>query len=280
MKPLPLIVLLTDFGIDTPYVAQMKGVILDINPEARIIDLTHSISPPRLGRGSSPRSCFGGAGAIASQNITEAVFLLKTSYRYFPKGTVFVVVVDPGVGTERRLVCLTNRLGYFFLAPDNGVLSEIGDGTIREITNRKYWLPSVSRTFHGRDILAPVAAYLSKGLNTSKLGPIIKTIKRLPLRSPEITDRTIRGEVVWIDRFGNLITNIPEKLVKGRNYAKIVINIKKKIIRKISRTYADKKPGSLIALIGSSGYLELAVNQDSAKEKLKVKAGERMIIRL
>lgn len=247
MKPYRVIALLTDFGRDTPYLAQLKGVILGINPTAVLIDLTHSVRP---------------------QGITEAAFILKTSYQYFPKGTIFLVVVDPGVGSGRKLICLATR-DYLFLGPDNGVLSIIESPiTLREITNQKYFRSPVSPTFHGRDILGPVAAYLSLGLNPTRLGPALRTIKKLLLPDPVVIGKTIRGEIIFIDHFGNLVTNIPLKLVKEQDYDKVVIKIKGKVIKGISQTYADKPVGQLMALFGSSDYLEIAVNQGSAAATL------------
>lgn len=250
MKQAAIIGLLTDYGSDSHYLAQLKGVILGINPKAVIIDLTHSVRP---------------------YQIIEAAFVLKTSYRYFPSGTIFVVVVDPGVGSARKLICL-ETYNYIFLGPDNGVLSLIQEeGILREITNRKYFRPEISSTFHGRDILAPVAAYLSRGLNPAKLGQTIPMMEKLLFPKPEVTNYTIKGEVIFTDRFGNLITNVEKKLVNGWDYDKVLVKIKNKTIKGISRTYSDKKPGSLMALFGSSNYLEIAVNQGNAANQLKVR---------
>lgn len=259
MKRNRIIVLLTDFGVDSPYVAQMKGVILQINPNVQIIDLTHSVH---------------------HQNITEASFIIKTSYQYFPKGSIFIAVVDPGVGTKRRLVCLTTDK-YVFLAPDNGLLSGIlkdnPKSKIYEITNRRYWLPGLSRTFHGRDILAPVAGYLSRGLPPPKVGRVIPDIKRHEIPIPQKKSNNIIGQIIFIDRFGNLITNMTRDIL-GRCDKLSVWLKNRKFFIDLSDTYADKDVGEVVALFGSSGYLEIAINQSNAHDVLRVKLGDKILV--
>ncbi|MEK6559083.1 MAG: SAM-dependent chlorinase/fluorinase, partial [Planctomycetota bacterium] len=191
--------LLTDFGNQDAYVGVMKGVITGINPLANIIDICHNIPP---------------------QDVFNAAYLLYTSYKYFPRGTIHVAVVDPGVGTERNIVCVKTK-DYFFLVPDNGLLSfivqEEKPKVIVRLTNDRYFLPSPSNTFHGRDIFAPAAAYLSLGVKLRQLGIKINQLKQLDIPKPDYKKTgQLEGQIIYIDRFGNLITNIKkEYLVKG-----------------------------------------------------------------
>ncbi len=250
MDPAPLITLTTDLGVKDAYVGVMKGVILGINPSATIVDLCHEIEP---------------------QNIRQAAFLLHISCPYFPKDAIHIVVVDPGVGTKRRLLLVISPLGRF-LAPDNGVLSYIlGESGFEayELSTRRYWLSPVSSTFHGRDILAPVAAHLSLGTSPQELGKKAKGLVSFPIPRPEIAPGSLRGEVLHIDTFGNLITNIKEDdLPKGR----LRVEIAGHSIERLGRTYAVGS--GLLALVCSSGYLEIAVKNKSAARLLKVKVGE------
>jgi S-adenosylmethionine hydrolase len=245
-----LITLTTDLGFKDAYVGVMKGVILGINPGTTIVDLCHEIEP---------------------QNIRQAAFLLHISCPYFPKDAIHIVVVDPGVGTKRRLVLVISPLGRF-LAPDNGVLSYIlGEGAFEafELSNRRYWLPSVSSTFHGRDILAPVAAHLSLGTSPQKLGKKATGLVSFPIPRPEKAPGSLRGEVLHIDTFGNLITNIREDdLPKGR----LTVEIAGHTIEKLGRTYAVGR--GLLALVGSSGYLEIAARNKNAARLLKARVGK------
>jgi len=259
----PTITLITDFGTQDGYVGVMKGIIAGINPSANIIDISNTIE---------------------AQNIFQAAYVLNSSYKYFPKGTIHIVIVDPGVGSERKILCLKTA-DYFFLAPDNGVLSFIAaiekSHSVLEVTNKEFFLPEISNTFHGRDIFAPVAAHLSKGINHKKLGNTIEEIQKIDLPKPiRSTDGVLTGEVIYVDSFGNLITNITGKIinrikVKSRKLA-IVAGEKK--IHKLSNSYTDVKDKEVLAIIGSTGFLEISVNQGSAKDVLHLKKGDKLVL--
>ncbi len=255
-----VIALLTDFGLKDPYVGVMKAVIAGINPKVQIIDISHNIPP---------------------QDILEGAFVLYTSYKYFPKDTIFVTVVDPGVGTRRRIVCVKTKR-HTFLAPDNELLSLVLNKekaflTV-EVTNSKYFLPEVSSTFHGRDIFAPVAAHLSKGLKPTKLGRRIDDLHLFSLPGPvTVESGVLEGEVIHIDRFGNLITNIDRAWAEALTHVKS-ITIKDKKIPRISSTYQDGQIGELLALFGSSGYLEISVNMGSSREVLGCTRGDKVVV--
>ena len=267
----PPIVLTTDFGSVDPYVGVMKGVILSINPQASIIDLSHQVQP---------------------QNLLQAAFLLGTSRHYFAPQAIHLVVVDPGVGTRRRILLLETPTARF-LAPDNGVLSQVlldhltdppqqagwvpvPDGcSAYALSNPQYWLQPVSNTFHGRDIFAPVAAHLSLGIGPGELGEIMEQVVWLPFPQPVHEGEDIRGQVIYQDHFGNLITNIPERLLAQAEQA--TVTIKGESIRGLSRTFHDDDhpiEKQLLALIGSHGYLEVAVRDGSAALVLAAQAGE------
>jgi S-adenosylmethionine hydrolase len=248
-----VITLLTDFGDQDAYVAIMKGVILTINPRATIIDITHAISP---------------------QDVRQAAYLIPGAFRYFPRETVHIIVVDPGVGSTRAIIALRKK-GHTFLAPDNGVLSLLlADNQIDavyRVDNPKYFLHPVSNTFHGRDIFAPVGAHLALGLSFKQLGTSIdvSSLKRLDLPRTQISgDGTFLGAVIDVDRYGNLITNLDWNTIKW-HYPKVErerlrINIGKHSITGLCRTYGDvglKKP---LVLVGSRGWLEISVNRGSA----------------
>ncbi|NJL81166.1 MAG: SAM-dependent chlorinase/fluorinase [Richelia sp. SM2_1_7] len=254
-----LITLLTDFGISDEYVAVMKGAIAQINPISRVVDITHQIPP---------------------QNIIAARFCLMNAYAYFPVGTVHVAVVDPGVGGNRRAVAVELTQG-FLVAPDNGLLSGVlsQNSVISavELTNSDYWLTSEpSNTFHGRDIFAPVGAHLANGISLQKLGQEINPESLVKLDLPECSrkDDILIGCIQYIDHFGNLVTNIPENLIKGKNWS---VEIQGNII-KARETYSDVKSGEVIALIGSDGWVEIAVNCGNAALKLGLKLGDQVQI--
>jgi S-adenosyl-L-methionine hydrolase (adenosine-forming) len=245
-----IITLTTDFGLTDGFVGVMKGVILSINPDAMIIDITHDIAP---------------------QNIEQGAFVFANAYRYFPPNAIHVVIVDPGVGSARRPIAM--QIGEtIFVAPDNGILSlEIGDSPIQcmHLTNPKFWLPRVSNTFHGCDIFSPVAAHLSMGVPIEKMGEPMDDWVRLPQSMKATREgNEITGQVVHIDRFGNVITNISEEMLIGMDRAKIVIRIGDKVIRGIRRTYADGQRGEIIALISSSWNLELAIPNGNAANEI------------
>jgi len=242
-------------------VATMKGVILSINPAVTIIDISH---------------------AIGAQDITRGALVLEDTTPWFPDDTIHVAVVDPGVGTARSL--LYARIGaQQYIAPDNGLLGRLMARTppsmVLRLTEQEHWLPKVSHTFHGRDIMAPVAARLSLGLDPRRLGPAAGRLDQLELPLPQVVDEKIRGEVILIDSFGNLITNIPYDLLAGKrndNRACIVCGIYETF--GIYHTYGEQAPGMLVALIGSSGRLELAIVDDNAAARLGVSVGTQVIV--
>ncbi|NES94314.1 MAG: SAM-dependent chlorinase/fluorinase [Desertifilum sp. SIO1I2] len=254
MKTPKIMTLLSDFGTTDPYVGVMKGAIARINPSVTVIDLTHDLPP---------------------QNLQAARFCLLSSYAYFPQGTVHVAVVDPGVGSSRRAIAL-QLPGAFLIGPDNGLFSGIlAQEPILaavELTNPRYWrTPDVSQTFHGRDIFAPAGAHLASGVPMAELGRAIapETLVQLPLADYRQEPDRIQGTLQYIDRFGNLITNIPGDLVSGKSW------FVKLADQKIQgdRTYASSPVGSAIALVGSHGYIEIAVNQGNAQQQLQLDWG-------
>jgi S-adenosyl-L-methionine hydrolase (adenosine-forming) len=249
-----IIALLTDLGLKDHYVGVMKGTILSVHPDAKIVDVSHDVE---------------------MHDITTAYFLLQNSYRYFPKGTIFVVVVDPGVGTERSIIGVETT-DFTFLAPDNGVLGFLGrEEKVRRIvtiTNSRYFLQPVSNTFHGRDIFSPVAAHLAKGVDLGKMGEEAETFTRFQTPAPKVVDPgSVVGEVVAIDRFGNLITNITKDRLPGGS---VQIEVGGAVVREISKTYGARKTRELLAYLGSSGALEIAINKGNAAKKLGVRVGD------
>lgn len=254
-KPL---VLTTDFGWRDGYVGIMKGVIAQINSQLRVIDLTHDIPP---------------------QNIAAARFCLMNAYPYFPPETVHVAVVDPGVGSQRRAITVQFAEGYF-VGPDNGLISGILNFSPAiqavELTNNSYWrVPHPSKTFHGRDIFAPVAAHLASGVPLEDLGdPIaVESLVSLPLPAIAQTPKSITGCIQYIDIFGNLITNIPQSLCLEYSATIQFIKIGNQHIP-LGKTYSDVALGNAIALIGSHGWLEIAVNSGNAQKALTVSVGD------
>jgi S-adenosyl-L-methionine hydrolase (adenosine-forming) len=242
-----IITLTTDFGLKDHYVGAMKGVIVSINPDVLIIDITHEIPP---------------------QDIFKGAFTLRNFYRYFPEGTIHIVVVDPGVGSRRKPIVLEADKNIF-VGPDNGVFTFIchESKSIKafEISNPKYILSNVSSTFHGRDIFAPAAAHISLGISIEDLGRNVKKNVGLSIKEPEIQRDEIIGEFIYADSFGNLITNIPSDLIKPKSR----IYIGKRIIDGISKSYADAPEGELLAIIGSSGFLEISVNRGRASDIIR-----------
>jgi S-adenosylmethionine hydrolase len=239
-----IITLTTDFGAGDHYAGVMKGVIAGINSSAVVIDITHGIE---------------------AYNIAEAAFKLHASYSYFPEGTVHVAVVDPGVGSARRAIA-AEAGGYLFVGPDNGVFSMIFDkcgiDRIVEITNPGFMLLTVSATFHGRDIFAPAAAHLSKGAALEELGNELSSWEKLDIPRPVDGGDVLAGIAVYADRFGNLVTNIPGPVITNSAGVRAGdVNISR-----ISGSYADGEEGELIALVGSSGFLEISINKGSALE--------------
>jgi S-adenosyl-L-methionine hydrolase (adenosine-forming) len=255
----PIITLSTDFGLEDPYVGVMKGVILGINPQACLVDLTH---------------------ALSHHQILEAAFILNSAFAYFPQGTIHLVVVDPGVGADRRLMAIRNKDG-FWVGPDNGLFSLVlknhPEAKLFHLINQAYFLETVSHTFHGRDILAPVAAHLSRGVAPSEIGEPLTSPVILDIPAPESKDDRLLGQVLWADHFGNLITNISQQLVLSFHPGPgLRIFIGTHIISGIHRSYAQSPPDRLLALINSGGYLEIASNLGRAADLLGFKAGEVM----
>jgi S-adenosylmethionine hydrolase len=263
-----IITLLTDFGTEDAYVGVMKGVILSINPSAAVVDVCHYIDP---------------------QDLIEAAYLIKSSYRYFPKGTVHIIIVDPGVGGNRSIVAV-ELAGHIFLAPDNGVLTLLMDegevDAIVRVENTHYFLNSISQTFHGRDIFAPVGAHISKGVPIEKLGPYLgkQELIRLSIPKPYISDKDeLIGTIISIDRFGNCISNINEnclnKFVENGSEKRLEIKIGKTVIKSLSHTYTDVEPKRPLAIIGSFGYLEIAMSCDNAGRQLNVEKGDTITLK-
>jgi len=256
MRSCSVISLTTDFGLEDWFVGTMKGVLLGIHPEARLIDITHAIPPG---------------------DIRAAAFALAATYRFFPKGTVHLAVVDPGVGSQRRAVAVQTE-NYFFVGPDNGLLSwALRTSRIRAIhalENEKRFLRPVSQTFHGRDIFAPVAAFLSCGISIEELGPRLKDIERIEWPKPRRRRHGVEGEVVYLDHFGNAITNIEEKHLEQQSNRPLWVSLDGKRLCGLSRYYQSAAKGMPVALIGSSGFLELAVNTGSAVREFGLKVGD------
>lgn len=250
-----IITLTTDFGLSDPFVGIMKGVILSIHRSARIVDVSHQVSP---------------------FEIPEAGFLIAQAWRYFPNKTVHVVVVDPGVGTLRRPI-LAEAGGHYFLAPDNGLLSMIFaacDPKVRAITAEKYFLRPVSRTFHGRDVFAPVAAHLSRGVPPARFGKLIRDYARQEFYKPVRTGkRTWSGAVLRVDRFGNLITNFHRAEFPAVSTRPFLLRVGAETVGRFVETYAECASGELCLLEGSSGYLEVAMYQASAAKRVGCGSG-------
>jgi S-adenosylmethionine hydrolase len=262
----PIITLLTDFGESDPYTGAMKGVILTICPKARIIDLSHNIQ---------------------KHNIHEGALYLLSVAKYFPKNTIHLVVVDPGVGTSRKPLIIQSR-NYFFIGPDNGVLSlaALDDKVqkIIKISNDAYFLKPVSNTFHGRDIFAPVAAHLAVNRNIEKFGSEIGDWVQLEIPKVRVDGNKIYGEIIHVDRFGNVITNISQEILQR------IQNSEKKFIRiqinqfdskiKLCTSYDQVGFGELLGIFGSSNLLEIARNQDSAAAALNVQVNDKILVEL
>ena len=290
-----IVTLTTDFGLADGYVGTMKGVILGIDPTATIVDISHEITP---------------------QDVREAAYTLYAAYPYFPQVAIHVVVVDPGVGSERRAIALRTPQATF-VAPDNGVLSYVVAAErveeIVHLTNPRYHLSPVSRTFHGRDIFAPAAAHLARGVRLAELGEPLTDIVTFPLPRSEVRpDGTIVGQVIHIDRFGNLITSITATDLAGHGGSEIalrglpnprlwpgsgdpgqakvdltdhlllgegIIEIKGQSIRGIADNYSERTLGKLLALISSSDHLEIAVSGGSAAQSLAAEVGDEVLLK-
>jgi S-adenosylmethionine hydrolase len=258
----PVIALLTDFGTRDHYAGTMKGVVLSICPEVTFVDISHD---------------------IPAHDITAGALELAASYRYFPSGTIFLVVVDPGVGSARRGIA-AEAGDYRFVAPDNGVLSIVLDEQpprrVVELTERRYARPTVSRTFEGRDRFAPAAAWLAKGVELTALGRPAAPPQRLEVPKPRQSGDGLEGEVLRVDRFGNLVTNIDRATFeKAAGRDAIVVEIGNRQVSKVVSTYADAPTGELCALFGSTDHLEIAAAGASAATLLAVARGALVHVR-
>jgi S-adenosyl-L-methionine hydrolase (adenosine-forming) len=260
--PNAIITLTTDYGTNDHLVGTLKGVILSINPDVTIVDITHHVTPYDL---------LDGALAIGS------------AFEYFPPRTIHIVVVDPGVGTERRPLLVTAENQYF-VAPDNGVLSVVYDRdpnvVVRHANAEHYYRQPVSKTFHGRDVFAPVGAWLSKGWQTASMGGEIQDYKRMTLPRPKTSNGVVTGVVLRIDGFGNLVTNFrAEDLSEGaRRDGKVHFQVGKHSVSRLVETFALGNAGEPIAYVGSSGYVEIAVNKGNAARALAISRGAPVIL--
>lgn len=258
----PIITLTTDYGTTDHLVGVLKGVILKINPEVTIVDITHEVTPFDL---------LDGALAIAS------------AYAYFPPRTIHVVVVDPGVGTERRPLLVSGQNQYF-IAPDNGVLSGVFEReqnvVVRHLTSEHYFLQPLSKTFHGRDIFAPVAAWLSKNWQPASMGEDITDFKRLALPKPKEADGGMKGVILRVDSFGNLMTNFRTEDLPAEAAEKGELNLQvgTHSVTRMVHTFASGNAGEAVAYVGSSGYLEIAVNKGNAAKTLGIGRGTAVVL--
>ena len=277
----PIITLTTDFGLKDGYVAAMKGVILGINPDATIVDISHGVTP---------------------QNVREGAFVLGSAHRYYPQETIHVAVIDPGVGTSRRALLIQGS-GYYFTAPDNGVLSHVLEDAFKEgspshhsritgtstptsrklppgfkavsLTTSRFWRSTVSATFHGRDIFAPVAAHLSRGVPLEEFGDAILSVLAFPQPSPNMSvDGVIKGEVIHVDRFGNLITDVRAAVLPDGD---MEIELGGHTVRGINASYEEGR--GLLAIIGSAEFLEISERNGSAAATTGAEVGTAVIIR-
>jgi len=249
-----VITLTTDFGLRDPFAGILKGVILSINPEARLVDLTHGVE---------------------SFDVLEGALALGQSYPHFPAGTIHVVVVDPGVGSERRPILVSTGQGHF-IGPDNGVLELVyqreSGCEVYHLTADRYFKKPVSQTFHGRDIFAPVAGWLSTGVAPESFGDLITDYARLEVAKPErVGPALLRGEVLRVDKFGNLLTSFrPEDVAVG---VTLCLLINDRPVTRIVTSYAAGRPGEVFAIVGSAGLIEIAASQASAAELLDARPG-------
>lgn len=261
-QAISVVTLLTDFGDRDYFVASMKGVILGVNPQARIVDLSHQVTP---------------------HNIEEAAYLLKSAYHYFPEGTVHVAVVDPGVGTTRRPLLATSSR-YHFLAPDNGLLTyvlndEVGV-EVRQIENKQYRLDSEGATFDGRDLFAPSAGWLTRGQQPGSYGRLVQDYVKLPLSQPEILGGVLRGRILYIDRFGNVISNLTRyhlREISGVTKTAVEdlrICLGTMTTRGLAANYQDGEADVPHALINSNGQVEIFLKEGSAAKALNVAVGD------
>jgi S-adenosyl-L-methionine hydrolase (adenosine-forming) len=256
-----IITLTTDYGARDSFTASVKGVILKVNPQAQIIDISNEITP---------------------QDVWEAAYVLKSAYSHFPKGTIHLAVVDPGVGSGRRPIIAVTE-SYYFVGPDNGLFSLVYNDAerlrVHHITSTHYFLPNPGPTFHGRDIFAPVAGWLTKGIPSGNFGEEITDFARLNVPAPKVGANDIEGRVVHIDRFGNIITDILFKdvqplLASANEGGAVAVSIAGREIKGLKRFYAEAAPGEPGAIFNSSGALEVFLFKQNARTALSVKRGE------
>jgi len=252
--------LTTDFGVQDWFVGTMKGVILGIAPQAKLVDITHEIAPG---------------------DVRSGAFALMAAAPYFPKGTIHVAVIDPGVGSKRRALAIkTDRA--IFIGPDNGVLCwALRDQkirSVREITNEDLFHHPVSRTFHGRDIFAPTAAHLAAGKKFSQVGPEANDWEPLPWPTVKQSKKTVTGEIIYIDHFGNAITSLSADLLPESRWSQAEVISKRRKLGAPQSSYAAARPDQPLAIISSSGFLEIAVRDGSAAELLKLKLGDKVTV--
>jgi len=262
IRPRPLITLLTDFGTRDAYVASLKGVILSLNPEVRLVDLSHEVPP---------------------QDVRAGALILTEAAPYFPPGAIHLAVVDPGVGSPRRGLAAQGR-GHFWVGPDNGlfhlVFRQVSPLTIVSLENPLYFRSQVSATFHGRDIFAPVAAHLSLGVDLSRFGPRLTDPVSLDWPEPRFSPETISGEIIYVDRFGNLISNLRAAEVSAwLGERDLTLQAGPLNIRGLVRAYADVAHGEFLTLVGSHGFLEIACAMDNAAQRLLAGVGLPVEIR-
>lgn len=257
----PIVTLLTDFGPRDPYAAAMKGVILSINPRCQLIDLSHEVSP---------------------HDVEEGAYVLLNAFSWFPAGTIHVGVVDPGVGGPRKPILVVTKR-YFFVGPDNGlfafVLEREKPNRVIHLTNPQYFLRPVSPTFHGRDLFAPVAGHLSRGKDPNTFGEPLEQWETLGVKEPIVKGERLIGEIFYVDRFGNLVSNISEAqlhdFLKGRPLS---LRVGGQRIDALRRGYWEAEKGEILALIGSGGLLEIAVREGRAAAQLGIKKGAKVVV--
>ena len=262
-----IIGLITDFGArGQHYVAGMKGIILNINPKADIIDVAHNITP---------------------FSTIEASYIIKSTYSLYPKRTIFIIVVDPGVGSSREIIIIRTKSDYYFIGPNNGIFTNVFDSSeiskCIHIKNEQYFNIPVSKTFHGRDIMAPIGAYLSKGVNIDKFGskfPIAKLVD-FPIELKKISDNEIRCTIQYIDEFGNIITNIKGNSDIFKEDTEMAIRTGEQKVRGNFVTFFEEvNVNSLLFIVGSSGFLEISKNQGNAASDLGLKVGDIITVEL
>jgi S-adenosylmethionine hydrolase len=258
----PVIALLSDFGTRDHYAGTMKGVMLSICPDATLVDITHD---------------------VPSHDVLDGALQLAAAYKYFPAGTIFLAVVDPGVGSARRGIAADTG-DYRFVAPDNGVLTAVFRETalrkVVELTERRYARPTVSRTFEGRDRFAPAAAWLAKGIQLPALGRPVSDYQRLDIPAPVVKDTEIQGVILRIDRFGNLVTNIDRKTYETfARHGNVRIHAGGESVSRLVATYAEIQKDEICALFGSTDHLEFAANSRSAADALRLGRGAAVSVR-